>query len=154
MTVKQSPTVYDILKVIRQERCLSWQIDRMFVIWLDWFHPLLDSYVTFLQVRLWLGYHTFHKRARKAYPDRSSWGQHGAHLGPAGPRWAPCWPHEHCYLGRLTLLGTGLIYTSSINGIGNPIMNTRWPSGMYDGNLNDWKDCLWVEIWPWGLSQI
>ena len=24
---------------------------------------------------------------------------HGAHLGPTGPRWAPCWPHELCYLG-------------------------------------------------------
>ena len=24
-------------------------------------------------------------------------GQHGAHLGPADPRWAPCWPHEPCY---------------------------------------------------------
>ena len=23
----------------------------------------------------------------------------GAHLGPTGPRWAPCWPHELCYLG-------------------------------------------------------
>ena len=22
-----------------------------------------------------------------------------AHLGPTGPRWAPCWPHEFCYLG-------------------------------------------------------
>ena len=28
------------------------------------------------------------------------WGQHGAHLGPTGPRWAPCWPHEICYLGE------------------------------------------------------
>ena len=28
------------------------------------------------------------------YPDSSSWGQHGADLGPVGPRWAPCWPHE------------------------------------------------------------
>ena len=28
-----------------------------------------------------------------------SWGQHGAHLGPVGPRWAPCWPHEPCYQG-------------------------------------------------------
>ena len=28
-----------------------------------------------------------------------SMGQHGAHLGPTGPRWAPCWPHELCYLG-------------------------------------------------------
>ena len=24
---------------------------------------------------------------------------HGAHLGPTGPRWTPCWPHELCYLG-------------------------------------------------------
>ena len=25
-----------------------------------------------------------------------------AHLGPTGPRWAPCWPHEPCYLGYVT----------------------------------------------------
>ena len=30
---------------------------------------------------------------------QGSWGQHGALLGPTGPRWAPCWPHELCYLG-------------------------------------------------------
>ena len=30
---------------------------------------------------------------------QGSWGQHGAHLGPIGPRWAPCWHHEPCYLG-------------------------------------------------------
>ena len=30
---------------------------------------------------------------------QSSWGQHGAHLGPIGPRWAPCWSHELCYQG-------------------------------------------------------
>ena len=24
--------------------------------------------------------------------------QRGAHLGSTGPRWAPCWPHELCYL--------------------------------------------------------
>ena len=31
--------------------------------------------------------------------DSSFMGQHGAHLGPTGPRWAPCWPHEPCYQG-------------------------------------------------------
>ena len=31
-------------------------------------------------------------------------GQHGAHLGPVGPRWAPCWPHEPCYQGSMPLL--------------------------------------------------
>ena len=30
---------------------------------------------------------------------QGSWGQRGAHLGPTGPRWTPCWPHELCYLG-------------------------------------------------------
>ena len=34
---------------------------------------------------------------------QGSWGQHGAHLGPIGPRWAPCWPHEPCYLGSAAL---------------------------------------------------
>ena len=28
---------------------------------------------------------------------------HGAHLGPTGPRRAPCWPHELCYLGKACL---------------------------------------------------
>ena len=31
--------------------------------------------------------------------EQRSWGQYGAHLGPLGPRWAPCWPHEPCYQG-------------------------------------------------------
>ena len=30
-------------------------------------------------------------------------GQHGVHLGPIGLRWAPCWPHEFCFLGIHTL---------------------------------------------------
>ena len=36
---------------------------------------------------------------------QSSWGQHGTHLGPAGPRWAPCCPHEPCYLGMYKNMG-------------------------------------------------
>ena len=35
----------------------------------------------------------------QGYPD--SWGEHGAHLGPVGPSWAPCWPHEPCYQGMI-----------------------------------------------------
>ena len=30
---------------------------------------------------------------------QSSWGHHGAHLVPVGPRWALCWPHEPCFEG-------------------------------------------------------
>ena len=33
-------------------------------------------------------------------------GQHGAHLGPTGPRWAPCWHHELCYLGAVPWITT------------------------------------------------
>ena len=29
---------------------------------------------------------------------QGSWGHHGINLGPTGPRWTPCWPHELCYL--------------------------------------------------------
>ena len=35
---------------------------------------------------------------------QSSWGQHGAHLGPVGPRWAPCRPHEPCYQGHIWVI--------------------------------------------------
>ena len=39
-----------------------------------------------------------------AFPDSMvHGGQHGAHLGPTGPRWAPWWPHELCYLGIVQL---------------------------------------------------
>ena len=31
-------------------------------------------------------------------------GQHGTHLGPVGPRLAPYWPHEPCYLGMIRQL--------------------------------------------------
>ena len=31
-------------------------------------------------------------------------GQHGAHPWPTGPRRAPCWPHEPCYLGGSSLI--------------------------------------------------
>ena len=31
--------------------------------------------------------------------EQSSCGQHGAHLGPVGPRLAPRWPHKPCYQG-------------------------------------------------------
>ena len=32
-------------------------------------------------------------------PDNKVHGANTAHLGPTGPRWAPCWPHKVCYLG-------------------------------------------------------
>ena len=36
---------------------------------------------------------------------------HGTNLGPVGPRWTPCWPHEPCYQGHTvhTALGPAAI---------------------------------------------
>ena len=44
------------------------------------------------------------------YPDSKVRGANtGAHLGPTGPRRAPCWPHEPCYQGMaMALLVQGL----------------------------------------------
>ena len=39
---------------------------------------------------------------------QGSWGQHGVHLRPTGPRWAPCWPHELCSLGKIFMLALDL----------------------------------------------
>ena len=38
-------------------------------------------------------------RCSKGPWSQGWWGILGSHLGPTGPRWAPCWPHELCYLG-------------------------------------------------------
>ena len=41
------------------------------------------------------------------HPIAKFMGQHGAHLGPVGPRWAPCWPNEPCYQGTFhSIYGT------------------------------------------------
>ena len=42
-----------------------------------------------------------HSQTSTVPRKQSSWSQHDAHLGPIGPRWAPCWPDEPCYLGGL-----------------------------------------------------
>ena len=46
-------------------------------------------------------------------------GQYGAHLGPTGPRWAPCWPHELCYMGKSINLDSSV----SISYVGFEIYN-------------------------------
>ena len=48
------------------------------------------------QISKWLGSHII-----SHHPwEQGSWGLHGAHLGPTGPRWALCGPREPCYRGR------------------------------------------------------
>ena len=69
-----------------------------------WNHHSTEDFIT-LQCYLWEGVkpymctlYTIHM-ILKLTLIASFMGQHGAHLGPTGPRWAPCWPHELCYLG-------------------------------------------------------
>ena len=56
------------------------------------------------------------------FPPRyqSPWGQRGARLGPVGPRWAPCCPHEPFYQGLYMWeqhfnLETSIFYCSHSN---------------------------------------
>ena len=44
--------------------------------------------------------------------QQNSWGQHGAHLGPVGLRWASCWPHEPCYQSQDLSVRTSLFSDS------------------------------------------
>ena len=96
---------------------------RLFLLWkISWknfmVHHLLQFILVILQTFLLVdhtGAFTFLlKIVFKSYikipvinPDRKV---HGANLGPVGPRWAPCWPHEPCYQGTFTL-----IHTKSMN---------------------------------------
>ena len=46
-------------------------------------------------------------------------GPHRAHLGPVGPRWTPCWPHEPCYQGHCASESTLMNICRHIPVIGN-----------------------------------
>ena len=85
---------------------------------------------------------------------QSSWGQHGAHLGPVGPRWAPCWSHEPCYqrpywaYHSLTLLSNSLNDSCDSRGIrggcgAGVSIALQWRHNKRDGVSNHRRlDCL------------
>ena len=63
-------------------------------------------------------------------------GQHGAHLGPISPRWAPCWPHEPCFCDFQNLfkfcatqwwtgLSTGDEYSFMVTGMNQCLRQTH-----------------------------
>ena len=56
--------------------------------------PLMRS------VLLWFGW-ILTSYTLELHLDDFAQDQHGTHLGPTGPRLAPYWPHELCYLGTL-----------------------------------------------------
>ena len=40
---------------------------------------------------------------------------HGANMGPIWGRWAPCWPHELCYLGCYSIITAKLCAISLVD---------------------------------------
>ena len=71
-----------------------------------------------------------------------------AHLGSTGPRWAPCWPHEFCYLGRQSVWCPflRLLHSSSLVTVRLSVgYENGWLAGitiLWSFGLNiDW-DCL------------
>ena len=69
-----------------------------------WRRPEDTKYIVILQKNylfymLYLRELQTNLREYKYQPlQQGLWGQNGAKLGPTGPSWAPCWPHEPCYL--------------------------------------------------------
>ena len=62
--------------------------------------------------------------------QQGSLGQHGAHLGPTGPRWVPCWPHEPSYLGLWNSPWWPFNIEMPFYGVGIPIIKVkRWSLG-------------------------
>ena len=61
---------------------------------LDTSYHFVWLYLYFLNILYFFKYSCtdiFHRRSLCTF--------YGAHLGPAGPRWAPCWPNEPCSQG-------------------------------------------------------
>ena len=67
---------------------------------------LVLANVNVIACRYVFGYNKNHTRRKLHFStddytrQQGSCGQHRAHLGPVGPRWAPCRPHEPRYPGR------------------------------------------------------
>ena len=58
-----------------------------------------------MYVQFWMRNHLWKMKLFKAIDaqtprQQGSRDQQGTHLGPGGPRWDPCWPHEPCYQGK------------------------------------------------------
>ena len=58
--------------------------------------------------------------------QQGSWGQHGDHLGPIGPGWAPCWPHVTCSLDHSAHLSMPKYLTMFSNNSGMNAVNLPW----------------------------
>ena len=79
-----------------------------------------------VEIRPWMRYYIplfYVAVAVKIIPESKV---HGAYLGPTGPRWAPCWPHELYtrWIVRLNNLPLKIDRSSQKNIIDNPEAHT------------------------------
>ena len=73
----------------------------------------------------------------------------GAHLGPTGPRWAPCCPHEYCYLGLY------LYQCVLLSSCHPPLVARQALKGSCNRNITKGKRCRLMEIVDfWSKSLI
>ena len=94
-------------------------------------------------------FHSSGKALTLILPIQNSWGQHGAHLGPVGPRWTPCWPHRPCFQGLYGLWLTGWCWEWAIIRV-NLLW---WPNGQTLQYRS--KYILWlknsIHFWLFGI---
>ena len=85
---------------------------------------------------------------------------HGAHLGPTGPRWARCWPHEIWNTAKLSVIWdakmimpwwrhqmeTFSAYLAFCAG-NSPVPVNSPHKGQWRGNLMFSLICVWINGW-------
>ena len=67
-----------------------------------------------------------------------------AHLGPVGPRWAPCWPHEPCYLGcqcNSTWTSLHWVYINNVY-----YCLHAWTVNIYAANMKTFLAVAWAMV--------
>ena len=70
---------------------------------ISWMKKIFTSHIKITHEGTYILHHTGKKTLMGPI-----WG----HLGPTGPKWTPCWPHELCYLGNILLLLTNTVSMS------------------------------------------
>ena len=87
---------------------IKWRVGWSQICTLWWFLDITSIMAIYLSVphiiSMWLliAFHMYHPSTKLLTTgicclDHGAWGS--THLGPTGPRRAPCWPQEPCYLG-------------------------------------------------------
>ena len=82
-----------------------------------------------------------HKYTQIARFIGPTWG----HLGPVGPRWAPCWPDEPCYEGFYDTNAVIGVHITNVITIGSNYDEFRW---IYQATL------LYITIDVWDLEWL